>query len=75
MQKAASKLGIEEAVSGDRLKFLKIYACTGVDYWILNQIWHDPWLIGASTLSDVGSNQSVLSTRSEPSWESVETKV
>jgi hypothetical protein len=75
MQKAASKLGIEEAVIGDRLKFLKTYACTGVDYWILNQIWHDPRLIGASTLSDVGSNQSVLSTRSEPSWESVETKV
>ena len=75
MRKATSKLGIDEAMRGDRLRFLKIYACTGVDYWILNQIWHDPNIIGANTLSEAGSNQSVLSTRSEPSWESIETKV
>ena len=75
MQKAVRKIGIDEAMRGERLKFLKAYACTGVDYWILNQIWHDPLLIGAGTISQTDSTLSVSATISEPSWESVETIV
>ena len=42
MREMADKLGIGEVVCSERLKFLERYAGTGVDYWALSNIWHNP---------------------------------
>ena len=52
MQSARNELEIGKALNGERTKFLDKYAMTGVDFWVLNSIWHEPQLIAGTEIAE-----------------------